>query len=507
MRRFALIVAALFLHACGGGSGGGTDTPPANRAPAITSPASVSVAENTTDAFYQATASDPDGNPVTFSLAGPDGFRFAITAAGALSFAAPVDFETPVDADGDNIYRVQLVASDGTLQTTVDLAITVTNVPDTAALRLIGDYDVPVQVAGVPGSSLLFVAQQDGRIFVVDPAAGGPGTLYLTVTDLFSQPASVHGVLGIAAAPDFAVSGFLYVFVTDGAGDYQIRRYGRTAGGVGDPASMDVVFGTIGPQTTYNPGMLKDQLGGAILFGPDNYLYVGIGTSGSSGPPQTRAQDLSVLSGKLLRIDVSRDDFPADPDRDYGIPAGNPFAGGGGAPEIYAYGLRNPRRANFEGATLLIGDADLPTGFPFCCTQRIFMLRTQDAGANFGFGLAEGAPGTTPPVIRYQGGRGGALVTAGYVYRGPNPQLQDRYIFGDATLEQVWSVPAADLAQGMTIELAAFQPEPLLVPPASANSQGAYGFYMDSGNNLFLLTRDYLNAPGSRGSLYAVEYR
>lgn len=505
MRCFALIAAAFFLHACGGG--GGTGTPPANRAPAITSPASVSVPENTTGTFYQATASDPDGNPVTFSLAGPDGFRFAITAAGALSFAAPVDFETPVDADTDNIYRVQLVASDGTLQTTVDLAITVTNVADVAALRQVGEYDVPVQVAAVPGSTLLFVAQQDGRIFVVDPAAGGPGTLYLTVTDLFSKPASLHGVLGIAPAPDFASSGLLYVFVTNGAGNYQIRRYGRTAGGVGDPASMDVVFGVTGPQTTYNPGMLKDDLGGAILFGPDNYLYVGIGTSGPLEYSATRPQDLSVLSGKLLRIDVSGDDFPADPDRDYAIPAGNPFASGGGAPEIYAYGLKNPRQASFDGTTLLIAEAALATGAPFCCTQRIFMLRPQDTGANFGAGLAEGAPGTLAPVIRYGAGRAGALVAAGYVYRGPNPQLNGRYIFGDATLEQVWSVPAADLVQGVTIELPAFRAEPLLVPPASANGQGAWGFATDSSNNLFLLARDYLTGPNFHGALYAVEYR
>lgn len=507
MRGLPLILGAFFLHACGGGSSGGDDTPPENRAPAITSPASVSVTENTAGTFYQAAASDPDGNAVSFSLGGSDGFRFAITAAGALSFAAPVDFETPVDADADNIYRVQLVASDGTLQTTADLAITVTNLPDATALRLLGEYDRPVQIASVPGSARLFVAEQDGRILIADPAVAGPGAVYLTVTDLFSRNASDHGVLGIAAAPDFAASGRLYVFVTSGARDFEIRRYGRTAGGTGDPASMDVIFRATVP-SPFSPVFFEDLLGGTLVFGPDNYLYVGVGSAGATGSLE-RTQDLTGPYGKILRLDVSRDDFPGDANRDYGIPAGNPFAAGGGAPEIFAYGLRNPRRANFDGSTLLIGDAQRPgvaTG-PFCCPQRIFMLRPQDAGANFGYGLAEGAPGTLPPVIRYESGRAGGLVTAGYVYRGPDPQLNGRYIFGDAVLEFAWSVPAASLVQGTTIGLGAFRGEPALMPSASANSQGIFGFAMDSGNNLFLLSRDFLAGPGVRGSVYAVEYR
>src|SRR3954471_235644 len=117
--------ALLGLGACGGGGGGGMPPPPAaNRPPAITSPAAASVPENSTGTIYAATASDPDGNPIAFSLSGgADRALFAISAGGALSFVQTPDFEAPVDADQNNVYLVQIAASDGTTSTTLDLAV------------------------------------------------------------------------------------------------------------------------------------------------------------------------------------------------------------------------------------------------------------------------------------------------------------------------------------------------------------------------------------------------
>lgn len=130
------VLLALSLAACGGGSGGkggGTNPPPpTNRAPVFTSAATASVAENTAGAFYTATATDADGNALTFSVSGgTDGARFQITGSGALSFVAPPDFEAPADANQDNVYQVQLSVSDGTASATLALTVTVTDVADT----------------------------------------------------------------------------------------------------------------------------------------------------------------------------------------------------------------------------------------------------------------------------------------------------------------------------------------------------------------------------------------
>src|SRR5262245_23381231 len=124
----------LGLPACGGGGGGGgggsgmMPPPAANRPPAITSPATANVPENSAGTIYTATATDPDGNAIAFSLSGgADRAAFAIAAGGALSFVQPPDFEAPTDADANNIYLVQVAAGDGMTSATLDLAVTVTN--------------------------------------------------------------------------------------------------------------------------------------------------------------------------------------------------------------------------------------------------------------------------------------------------------------------------------------------------------------------------------------------
>ena len=192
-----------------------------------------------------------------------------------------------------------------------------------------------------------------------------------------------------------------------------------------DPASERGVLFVDQPFSNHN--------GGALAFGPDGYLYVGLGDGGSAGDPMGNAQSLSTLLGKLLRI--SPRPSKGEP---YAIPPDNPFVGRDGArPEIWAYGLRNPWRFSFDTATgdLWIGDVgqnaweeiDLePAG--------------SDGGSNFGWDRLEGthpfegspAPDSIAPVFEYAHGDGSCSVTGGYVYRGERiPTLAGAYLFGD----------------------------------------------------------------------------
>lgn len=188
-------------------------------------------------------------------------------------------------------------------------------------------------------------------------------------------------------------------------------------------------------------------------FGPDGMLYIAAGDGGSGGDPGNRAQDVGQLLGKILRIDVDEDDFPADPDRNYAVPAGNPFASGGGAGEIWAYGLRNPWRNSFDALTgdLYIADVGQNT------REEINFQPAATGGSNYGWKVMEGTlcfndsvasnppcfdAALEPPIHEYgHGGApdGGFSVTGGFVYRGPIASLQGLYFFADFVSDQIWS--------------------------------------------------------------------
>jgi hypothetical protein len=166
-----------------------------------------------------------------------------------------------------------------------------------------------------------------------------------------------------------------------------------------------------------------------IAFGPDEFLYVALGDGGDGGDPHGHGQNPSTRLGAILRLDLS-----SDP---YAIPVGNPFAGGGGAPEVWAYGLRNPWRFSFDGSDLYIGDVGQGR------REEIDVLTTASGGANLGWNTLEGTlcypsgpcstAGLTPPIHEYsifESSR--CAVTGGYVYRGAEfPDLAGAYFFGD----------------------------------------------------------------------------
>jgi glucose/arabinose dehydrogenase len=490
------LVFILFAAACGGGGGGGTPMPPANRPPAITSPAAASVPENSAGAIYAATATDPDGNALTFSLSGgADRAAFAITAAGALSFAQAPDFEVPADADANNVYLVQIAVSDGMTSATLDLAVTVTNVgPDAFRVARVGTgFASPLWLSAVPdGSGRLFVVERAGRVRILTPATGAvAATPFL---DVSGQTTTVgeRGLLGFAPAPDFVATGTFYLYMTNLAGGIEIRRYRTLTGNrdQADPATADTIL-------TIDHPVNDNHNGGWLDFGPDGFLYLGVGDGGGSGDLPNNAQNLNVLLGKMLRIDPSTDAFPADPARDYAIPAGNPFAGGGGRPEIWAYGLRNPFRSSFDPLTqnLWIGDVGQNA------REEIDLMRPADAGANFGWRFMEGTavfsgtpiPGLTPPVAEYLHGSGpreGNSVTGGLVYRGPVEALRGQYLFADFISGNLWSIPVARVSLGTTIPSSQFILRRADFTPNAGAINNPVAFGVDQAGNVYIVDFD-----------------
>lgn len=486
--RFGWLALALTLAGCGGGgNGGGGNPPPANRAPSFTSAAAASVVENSAGTVYTATATDPDGNALTFSLAGgADQARFAITAAGALSFVAPPDFEAPADADGNNVYLVRLQVSDGTTSATLDLAITVTDDAAGGGFRVarVGTgFSSPIAITGLADGRML-VVERAGRVRILNPASGAIApTPFLDITGQTTMDGE-RGLLGLALAPDFATSGTFYIYMTNTTGNIEIRRYRTLAGNrdQADPTSADAIL-TI-PHTAAN-----NHNGGWIEFGPDGLLYLAVGDGGAG--QSANAQNRNLLLGKILRIDPASDAFPADAARDYAIPAGNPFAGGGGSPEIWAYGLRNPFRASFDSATGNLWIGDVGEG----AREEVDLMRPGDGGANFGWNVVEGTLGTpqagfVPPVAEYGHGSGprqGNAITGGRVYRGPIEALRDQYIFADFISNNIWSVPVSAISLGQTVPSGSFILRNADFTPDAGAIGSIAAFGVDAAGNLYIV--------------------
>ena len=291
----------------------------------------------------------------------------------------------------------------------------------------------PVGIANAgDGSGRLFILEQAGLIRILKGGELLPGAFL----DIRSQVGCCgeRGLLGLAFHPRYAENGYFYTNYTDTDGNTVIARFQVSPEDPdrADPASEQRLLYIQQPYGNHN--------GGAVVFGPDGYLYLGLGDGGSGGDPLGSGQSTDTLLGKLLRIDVDG----GDP---YAVPPDNPFAAGGGLAEIWAYGLRNPWRMAFDSLTgdLYIGDVGqnaweeidfLPVGSP--------------PGANFGWNYREGAhpyqgipPGDIAlidPVAEY-GRDQGCSVTGGVVYRGVElPAWQGVYLYGDYCTGRVWGL-------------------------------------------------------------------
>jgi glucose/arabinose dehydrogenase len=298
----------------------------------------------------------------------------------------------------------------------------------------------------------VLVALRGGKVVVLPKWRGtGPAAqpkVFLDVSSLLTEPTIEQGqggLLCVACAPDYKTSGRF--FVCYGTGTEQpanpfrtvVAMYRRSAGNpdAADPASRVEVLSV--------KKSAPSHFGGGIRFGPDGMLYVGIGDSGKkfepAGDPQKISQDLKVLEGKLLRLDV-RATAAAAP---YAIPADNPHAQGqGGArPEIYAHGLRNPWRFSFDRETraLWLGDPG---------QQKKEEIDVVPKGGNMGWAMMEGDEiltiGSKPadyvaPVFTY-GRDFGTAVVGGVVYRGDRcASIRGHYVFADHMSGKVAALP------------------------------------------------------------------
>jgi len=284
----------------------------------------------------------------------------------------------------------------------------------------------PTHAAAPPGDARLFVVEKAGRVRLW---AGGAlaAEPFLDIAALVRSDGAEQGLLSIAFHPGFAGNGRFFVYYTGSAGDLFIAEYAVSAA---TPDRAEAGSGRV--LLTLPHRSAQNHNGGQLAFGPDGYLYAGIGDGGGAGDPAGHAQDTSSLLGKLLRLDV---DAPPP----YGIPPTNP---GFTAREVWAYGLRNPWRFSFDRAT---GDLYLGDVGQNAWEEIDYQPASSAGGENYGWNLMEGdghcyggadclAPGLglVRPVIDYPNPAEGCSVTGGFVYRGQSiPGLQGTYLYGD----------------------------------------------------------------------------
>jgi len=308
-----------------------------------------------------------------------------------------------------------------------------------AAAKRIGSFDQPVYVTGPPRSKgRLFVVERHGKVISVG-REGGRST-FLDIHKRVVSGYSEQGLLSIAFPPDYARSGKLYVCYTDKHhGDVVVAEYERSRRN--PRKALAKSHRTV---LRIKHRMAPNHNGGQLQFGPDGYLYLGTGDGGGGGDPEGNAQDTDSLLGKLLRIDPRRRNG-----KPYTVPRSNPFVGGPGRDEIYAYGLRNPWRFSFDraGGHLAIGDVGQDRW------EEVDYLAVSAArGANFGWNAYEGDAvyhgGLTgprvDPIATFSHADGNCAITGGYVYRGPKlPALRGRYVYADFCRGRIRSfVPA-----------------------------------------------------------------
>ena len=315
--------------------------------------------------------------------------------------------------------------------------------------RLITGLNQPLYLTSAPGDSdRLFVVEKGGDIEIIDRQTGQWNTTpFLDVSREISTN-SERGLLGLAFHPEYESNGLLYVNLTNRSGNTEIRQYQVSD----DP---DLVDGSSSTNVISIAQPFSNHNGGWIDFGPDGFLYVGMGDGGSGDDPQDHGQRLNTHLGKMLRLDINGDDFPNDDQLNYSIPDGNPFTmdrESGALPEIWAYGLRNPWRNSFDSVT---GDLYIADVGQNVREEINFQHADSNGGENYGWRLREGAirtpgsvggnppRGNVDPVYDYLHGGGsnrGNSITGGNVYHGPVAELQNQYVFGDFTSSRIWSI-------------------------------------------------------------------
>jgi glucose/arabinose dehydrogenase len=299
--------------------------------------------------------------------------------------------------------------------------------PPLALQQVASGLSRPVLVAAPPGDPRLFVVEQGGDIEIIS----GGGLLPTPFLDIGVTCCGEQGLLGLAFHPDYAGNGRFYVNYTIGSVSRISEFTVSSNPNVANPGSERILLTVGQPFTNHNGGMLA--------FDESGYLVIAFGDGGSGGDPGNRAENPNDLLGKLLRIDVNT----TSSGRQYGIPATNPFAGGGGAPEVYMLGLRNPWRFDIDAGLFYIGDVGQGQ------REEVTILPATSAGANLGWNTWEGTncfqgpcgtSGFIFPQVEYSHANG-CSVTGGFVYRGSAiPGLAGTYFYGDFCAGRIHSL-------------------------------------------------------------------
>ena len=315
--------------------------------------------------------------------------------------------------------------------TTAPATTTTTTVPPTTTttlapllgleLELVAEGLIqPVLLISPPNDPRRFVAERTGVVWVLEPDGVLDEKPFLDLRDRVNSGGIEQGFLGMAFHPNFADNGrFFAYYYKQGAEQTQLSEFSiATDPDLGDPSSEMPLLTLDKPTTRHNGGMLQ--------FGPDGYLWMSLGEGGAAS---VNSQDPTRLLSSILRLDIDS----GDP---YGIPPDNPFAAGGGAPEVWAKGLRNPWRFSIDDNLIYIGDVGHED------FEEIDIVPLDGAPYNFGWLRMEGtscfqsgcdadAEGLTLPVVEYTHAEGCA-VTGGFVYRGRAiPELDGAYFYGD----------------------------------------------------------------------------
>jgi len=303
--------------------------------------------------------------------------------------------------------------------------------PDLALDEVVSGLERPTLATHAgDGTGRLFVVEQPGRVRVLQDGqlAEDP---YLDLTDE-TDAGGEQGLLGLAFDPEFADNGRLYASYTDTEGDSVLARHTVEDPPNGSPSPDGQVLLTVDqPYGNHN--------GGNIAFGPDGYLYYGLGDGGSGGDPEGNGQDPTTLLGSMLRLDVAGEQAQA--------PEDNPFVGDeAGHDLVWAYGLRNPWRFSFDPATgdLFIGDVGQDS-----YEEVNHQPAASTGGENHGWNRWEGnhtyqgdpgREGYTFPILAYGLESGRCSVTGGHVYRGEAvPDLEGFYLYADFCQGTVWA--------------------------------------------------------------------
>jgi glucose/arabinose dehydrogenase len=278
-----------------------------------------------------------------------------------------------------------------------------------------------------------FALEQAGRLLEFPDTPNARATEVMDLTDRATSEGAEEGLLGFAAAPDFPTGGVFYLYYTAPNPLREVLSRFRMQPGGGDvAASEQVLLEVADPFPNHN--------GGQLAFGPDGYLYLGLGDGGSARDPQHNGQNLNTLLAKILRIDVSGGGAS------YAVPPDNPFAGQKDARgEIWAYGMRNPWRFSFDKTTgeLWVGDVGQDT------REEVDVVTK---GGDYGWSIMEGSQclgggsncnrdGLLLPVFDYANQGQNCAITGGFVYRGQTiGGLQGAYVFADYCSGIVWAL-------------------------------------------------------------------